>query len=62
MAKMEFRPHAIILTERTVPQPIFVAAIIGVERLLRVDFNLDGKRASYIKKSQEGGRTQASEM
>ena len=30
-----FRPHAIILTERTVPQPIFVASIIGVERLLR---------------------------
>jgi len=26
-----FRPHAIILTERTVPSPIFVAAIIGVE-------------------------------
>jgi hypothetical protein len=24
-----FRPHAIILTERTVPSPIFVAAIIG---------------------------------
>ena len=30
-----FRPHAIILTERTVPSPIFVAAIIGVEKLLR---------------------------
>ena len=27
-----FRPHAIILTERTVPSPIFVAAIIGVEK------------------------------
>ena len=25
-----FCPHAIILTERTVPSPIFVAAIIGV--------------------------------
>ncbi len=46
-----FRPHAIILTERTRPEPIFVAAIIGVERLLRVDFNLDGERKSYIKKS-----------
>jgi hypothetical protein len=30
-----FCPHAIILTERTVPGPIFVAAIIG---LLAVDF------------------------
>jgi hypothetical protein len=28
-----FCPHAIILTERTVPSPIFVAAIIGVEKL-----------------------------
>jgi hypothetical protein len=35
-----FRPHAIILTERTVPSPIFVAAIIGVEKLLRIDHAL----------------------
>ena len=58
---MEFQPHAVILTERTGPQPIFVAAIIGVERLLRVDFDLDGERESYIK-SFGRGRTQASEM
>jgi hypothetical protein len=30
-----FRPHAIVLTERTVPSPIFVAAIIGIDKLLR---------------------------
>jgi hypothetical protein len=42
-----FRPHAIILTERTVPQPIFVAAIIGVERLLGMDFNLALPPLSY---------------
>jgi len=35
-----FKPHAIIVTERTVPQPFFVAAFIGVERLLRIDFDL----------------------
>ena len=34
------RPHAIILTKRALPQPIFVASIIGVERLLRTDFNV----------------------
>jgi hypothetical protein len=34
-----FRPHAIILTENTVPSPIFVAAIIGVEKLLRIDLD-----------------------
>ena len=49
-----FRPHAIILTERTRPEPIFVAAIIGAERLLRVDFDLDGERESYVKKSLKG--------
>jgi hypothetical protein len=49
-----FQPHAIILTERTRPEPIFVAAVIGAERLLRVDFNLDGERKSYVKKSLEG--------
>jgi hypothetical protein len=49
-----FQPHAVILTERTRPEPIFVAAIIGVERLLRVDFDLDGERKSYVKKSLEG--------
>jgi hypothetical protein len=34
-----FCPHAIILTERTVPSPIFVAAMIGVEKLLRIDLD-----------------------
>jgi hypothetical protein len=33
-----FKPHAIILTDRKIPQPIFVAAIIGVDELLRIDF------------------------
>ena len=51
---MEFQLHAVILTEMSVPQPIFVAAIIDVERLLRVDFDLDGERKSYVKKSLEG--------
>jgi hypothetical protein len=33
-----FKPHAIILTDRKIPQPIFVAAMIGVDELLRIDF------------------------
>jgi hypothetical protein len=40
--RTSFKPHAIILTERQRPEPIFVAALIGVERLLRVDFNPEG--------------------
>jgi hypothetical protein len=59
---MEFQPHAVILTERSVRQPIFVAAIIGVERLLRVDFDLDGERKSYVKKIFGRRPTQAGEM
>jgi hypothetical protein len=34
-----FTPHALILTERSVPEPMFVAAVIGVERLLRIDLD-----------------------
>ena len=63
-----FRPHAVIAPpvipglacgwfpnpKRARPEPIFVAAIIGAERLLRVDFDFDGERKSYIKKSLEG--------
>jgi hypothetical protein len=46
-----FEPHAIILTERKTPEPIFVAAFIGVERLLRVDFEWEGDRESYVQKA-----------
>ncbi len=38
--RANFRPHACILTERSVPQPIFVAALFG--RLLYVDFDTEG--------------------
>ena len=49
-----FKPHAVILTERSRPEPIFVAALIGVDTLLRVDFELDGDHQSYISKALEG--------
>jgi hypothetical protein len=42
-----FRPHAIILTERTVPSSIFVAAIIGVEKLLRIDLDPDSRTGEF---------------
>ena len=31
-----------------------MAAIIGADPLLRVDFDLDGERESYVEKSLEG--------
>jgi hypothetical protein len=43
-----FCPHAIILTERTVPSPIFVAAMIGVEKLLRIDLDAIQGPVSYV--------------
>jgi integrase len=44
-----FCPHAIILTERTVPSPIFVAAMIGVEKLLRIDLDATQGPVSFVK-------------
>jgi hypothetical protein len=44
-----FCSHAIILTERTVPRPIFVAAIIGVEKLLRIDLDATHGPVSYVR-------------
>jgi hypothetical protein len=57
-----FKPHAIIVTERTVPQPIFVAAIIGVERLLRIDFNLAPPSVSYTDQAFAGIRQKLAEF
>jgi hypothetical protein len=55
-----FRPHAIILTERTVPQPIFVAAVIGVERLLRIDFDVALPPVSFAGQALAGIRRKLS--
>jgi hypothetical protein len=44
-----FRPHVIILTESTVPSPIFVAAIIGVEKLLRIDLDATQGPVSFVR-------------
>jgi hypothetical protein len=57
-----FRPHAIILTERSVPQPFFVAALIGVERLLRIDFDPASVPVSYVKQAVSGIRQKLAEF
>jgi hypothetical protein len=43
-----FQPHAIIATDRSVPSPIFVAALIGVEKILRIDFDTWLPEESYV--------------
>jgi hypothetical protein len=51
-----FRPHAVILTEKDRPEQIFIAAIIGVERLLRVDLDPTEGEVTYIDQALKGVR------
>jgi hypothetical protein len=46
-----FRPHAIIATDRSVPSPIFVAALIGVEKILRIDFDTSLPEATFVQQT-----------
>ena len=46
-----FRPHAIILAERTVPSPMFVAAIVGVEKLFRIDLDPTQAPVSFVRQA-----------
>jgi hypothetical protein len=50
-----FLPHAVILTERTVPSPIFVAALVGIEKLLRIDIDAGEFRAANARSSPGTG-------
>jgi len=51
-----FKPHAVILTERDRPSPLFMAACIGVDRLLRVDFDLAAPPSSFVGQALDGLR------
>jgi hypothetical protein len=48
--RQSFVPHAIILTERKTPQPIFVAAIVGV------DFDLTAGPLTFVEQAVRGVR------
>ena len=52
--RAEFIPHAIILTERERPTQLFVAIFIGIDRLLRVDFDLTKSPVTFIQQALEG--------
>jgi hypothetical protein len=43
-----FRPHALWVTERLIPRPIFVAAFLGVENLLRFDLDIDQDEETFV--------------
>lgn len=46
-----FTPHAVILTAETFPRPFFMAAIVGVERLLRIDFATHSAPVTYVRQA-----------
>lgn len=56
-----FIPHAAILTERKIPRPIFAAAILGVDRLRRVDFDLSKSPETYVQQALDGLRQKLAE-
>jgi hypothetical protein len=49
--RVAFRPHAIIATDRSVPSPIFVAALVGVEKILRIDFDISLPEETYLRQA-----------
>lgn len=49
-----FRPHSIILTNRSRPEPIFVAAIFGVDRILRLELVPGSSPVSFLDQSLKG--------
>ena len=52
--RAEFNPHAVILTESERPTQLFVAIFIGIDRLLRVDFDLTKSPVTFIQQALEG--------
>ena len=50
-SSLAFRPHAIIVTERSIPSPIFVAALIGVERILRIELDSSLPEQTYVQQA-----------
>ena len=56
-----FVPHAIIITERDRPTQIFVAFFIGINRLLRVDFEQDFSPESFVAQALAGIRKKLAE-
>jgi hypothetical protein len=44
----EFQPHAVLLCERTRPSPVFAAAVIGVDKLLVLKFDLAAGPQTFV--------------
>ncbi len=44
-------PHAVIETERLIPSPIWVVAVLGAENLLRIDLDVWRGEESYVQQT-----------
>ncbi len=49
-----FVPHAVILTERSRPQGLFIAVMIGISELKRVDFTPGSSPVTYVQQALDG--------
>ena len=54
LRRAAFVPHAIVVTEKERPEPIFAAAMIGVDRLLRVNFEQATSPISFLEQALVG--------
>jgi hypothetical protein len=43
-----FRPHVLWVGERLIPRPIFIAAFLGVENLLRFDLDMEQGEETFV--------------
>jgi hypothetical protein len=57
-----FKPHGIIVTERSVPSPIFVAAVFGIDRILRIDFATESSPVTFVDQAVKGVQARLKEF
>ena len=60
--RASFVPHAIIATERERrPSPLFVVFFIGVDRLIRINFDLGAGPETFLRQALDGVRARLAE-
>lgn len=57
-----FIPHAIIICQRASPDPIWLAALIGIVRILRINFAPGSSPVSFVDQARKGIADRLSEF
>ena len=47
----KFQPHAILETERRIPSPVWLAGVLGIETILRIDFDKKLPSATFLRQA-----------